>query len=340
MFYSIYIITIPILLLISPLIAVSILFFTWRKSGQDAKSNEPLIPRYQPPDDMNVLLADVILNEKLTKRSVGAAVTELTIKGYLRINESPKNNGGANNHDFELVLIKSPSDLPRELDLVLSLFFGEAHKVGDRVKKSELSQNFITEGAVSFLAIYSGERCAELGYFFDIPAKSTLKTLKLAFLSVTTGLILIIVSFASYVSISSLQTAVNITKDAEAIMALINTHVFVGGLGLILSFIILRQGSKTMPARTSKGVETLNHLLGIREYIELAEAERLNYLQGTSTAERRTNSSTDQLHIYEELLPYAILFGLEKSWSSEYQGIHDAGFDFNPTLNMLNYISE
>ncbi|MGD9676333.1 MAG: DUF2207 domain-containing protein [Candidatus Bipolaricaulia bacterium] len=65
---------------------------------------------------------------------------------------------------------------------------------------------------------------------------------------------------------------------------------------------------------TSKGAETREYFEGVREFIRVAEADRLRLLQGQSTAERRSDGSVDVVHLYERLLPYAMLFGLEREW--------------------------
>lgn len=63
------------------------------------------------------------------------------------------------------------------------------------------------------------------------------------------------------------------------------------------------------------------HLTGLREYIALAEAGPLRFLQSNEGAELRDDVSADageaRLQRYllnERLLPYAVLFGLERSW--------------------------
>ncbi|MDQ2698617.1 MAG: DUF2207 domain-containing protein, partial [Actinomycetota bacterium] len=69
---------------------------------------------------------------------------------------------------------------------------------------------------------------------------------------------------------------------------------------------------------TDKGAELRDHLEGLREYIRLAEADRLRMLQSASGAERATDDSgVDVVRVYERLLPYAVLFGLEREWQAE-----------------------
>jgi uncharacterized membrane protein YgcG len=71
---------------------------------------------------------------------------------------------------------------------------------------------------------------------------------------------------------------------------------------------------------TARGAEVRDHLTGLELYIHLAEADRLRMLQSPEGALRERNESTgdtDVLKVYEALLPYAVLFGLEKEWSVE-----------------------
>lgn len=60
----------------------------------------------------------------------------------------------------------------------------------------------------------------------------------------------------------------------------------------------------------------VDHLWGIHDYIELAEQDRLRVLQSPSGAEERTDPLTqlEVLRLNEKLLPYAVLFNLEKEW--------------------------
>lgn len=58
------------------------------------------------------------------------------------------------------------------------------------------------------------------------------------------------------------------------------------------------------------------HLAGMKEYIRLAETDRLRVLQSPQGAVRvPAGSGLERIHVYERLLPYAILFGQEKQWA-------------------------
>ncbi|WP_448809534.1 DUF2207 family protein [Agromyces bauzanensis] len=82
---------------------------------------------------------------------------------------------------------------------------------------------------------------------------------------------------------------------------------------------------------TEAGRELRDHLEGLRLYIRLAEADRLRVLQSPSGAMRvdRPAVSTTTLDpavvlkLNERLLPYAVLFGLEREWSRELAALYE-----------------
>jgi uncharacterized membrane protein YgcG len=79
---------------------------------------------------------------------------------------------------------------------------------------------------------------------------------------------------------------------------------------------------------TAAGAEVRDHLRGLKEFIEWAEADRIRMLQSPQGAERIRIDSTDVrqiLWLYELLLPYAVVFGQEKQWAKELAVLYGAG---------------
>ncbi|WP_022892554.1 DUF2207 domain-containing protein [Agromyces subbeticus] len=125
--------------------------------------------------------------------------------------------------------------------------------------------------------------------------------------------------------------------------ALIATLVALGAT-IATIFVTPASWRKFLPAADSRR----EHLAGLRQYIRLAEAERLRVLQSPSGAELRATDASDaprptapgaadaspgatpspaapspaapgeaavaRFHLHERLLPYAVLFGLEREW--------------------------
>ena len=65
---------------------------------------------------------------------------------------------------------------------------------------------------------------------------------------------------------------------------------------------------------TIEGLRMSRYMDGLKLYIKMAEKERLAFLQSVNNVEI---SPEGVVKVYEKLLPYAAVFGLEKSWLEE-----------------------
>ena len=72
--------------------------------------------------------------------------------------------------------------------------------------------------------------------------------------------------------------------------------------------------AKKYEAYTLKGLEMSCYMEGLKLYIEMAEAERMKMLQSVKGVD---TSAEGIVKLYEKLLPYAAVFGLEESWLNE-----------------------
>lgn len=91
--------------------------------------------------------------------------------------------------------------------------------------------------------------------------------------------------------------------------------------GLIAAFVAFIS-SFTFTRLTDKGLALQRYLLGLRDYIRLAETDRLRMLQSPEGAEKVGEQVNGQdkgqlIRLYERVLPYAVLFGEEKGWNEQ-----------------------
>jgi uncharacterized membrane protein YgcG len=91
------------------------------------------------------------------------------------------------------------------------------------------------------------------------------------------------------------------------------------GIIVIIGLIIFTSFFKLSDLRplTDKGRELYDYLKGLEMYIKLAEADRIRVLQSPEGAERKpvdTDDTASMIILYERVLPYAVLFGIEKDW--------------------------
>ncbi|WP_449282583.1 DUF2207 domain-containing protein [Leucobacter sp.] len=87
--------------------------------------------------------------------------------------------------------------------------------------------------------------------------------------------------------------------------------IIIGVVALVLALMSVSKHRVYTPV----GAEWREYLEGVRLFIRVAEADRLQMLQSYQGAERRQDGTIDVIHLYEKLLPYAMLFGLEKEWT-------------------------
>ena len=78
--------------------------------------------------------------------------------------------------------------------------------------------------------------------------------------------------------------------------------------------VLLSDAASKYERHTKKGLEASRYMDGLKLYIEMAEADRLKMLQSVKGADV---SAEGIVKLYEKLLPYAAIFGLEESWMKE-----------------------
>lgn len=97
---------------------------------------------------------------------------------------------------------------------------------------------------------------------------------------------------------------------------------------VIMGIVTLAVAGSLRP-RTEKGVALVEYIEGLKQYLKLAEAERLRVLQSPSGAEKVNVDDKKQLvKLYERVLPYAILLGIEKEWGKQFTELTDQAPDW------------
>ncbi|MGB3376963.1 MAG: DUF2207 domain-containing protein, partial [Microbacterium sp.] len=110
------------------------------------------------------------------------------------------------------------------------------------------------------------------------------------------------------------------TKDRDLLPLSILALILAITAVAITSFVAFGKHTVLTPA----GAERYEYLQGVKEFIRVAEADRLKMLQSYQGAERRSDGTVDVVHLYEKLLPYAMLLGQEKSWTQVLETTYSA----------------
>jgi uncharacterized membrane protein len=78
-----------------------------------------------------------------------------------------------------------------------------------------------------------------------------------------------------------------------------------------------------MSKRTEKGVKAKEHILGLKEYLTVAEKDRIEF----------HNAPEKNIQKYEALLPFAIALGVESQWAKYFAYLTSAEYHPSWYLN-------
>ncbi|MDJ1372042.1 DUF2207 domain-containing protein [Gulosibacter molinativorax] len=263
-----------------------------------------IVPHYEPRSDVSPQIAAHLM-PGLSRRAFSSSVLYGAVHGALAIEESATENDsprvwGIRKRRQELRLRQSYSraDLPRiEQRFVESVLFPRDVIVTVNGNKSVGSayQRFVEVARASMV---------EQGFIENSGAAVAAKrrTLWVAVPS-------ILLSFASFIVMLIVNGG-----------ALINLFLL-NFLLLVIMAAVSR--SVTTWLRTPTGALARDHLCGLRDYIRLAEADRIQALQSAETAAAHA-ADARVIDVYERLLPYASLFGLERTWVKELQAKYES----------------
>jgi uncharacterized membrane protein YgcG len=278
-----------------PILATLIIMTNkWRKYGKDPRGRGVIIPEYLPPKELNVLTSSYLQKESISPTAMTAIILELAVRKYITIYEIPK-KGLFGKPTYELEFSKKPTGLKPEEAKVMDIFFHD-QEVGNRVKLSQLKHKLYAK--IPELDKQIGGAMAEQGYFVGDPKK-----VKTRYIWPGVGIIVLGIP-AIFVQLYGLS------------------------VGLIISGFIVIFFSSAMSVRTKEGVRLKEYLDGLKDYMELAEADRIRFLQSPAGAEKIAATGVDpesgaqKVKIFEKLLPYALIFGIEKDWAKQFEDIY------------------
>ncbi|WP_223627418.1 DUF2207 domain-containing protein [Microbacterium sp. EST19A] len=243
-----------------------------------------IVAQYDVPDAMPPLLAAAIVPG--AKDVIPAEIVHLAVRGTLRIEEggSPENPR----------LRRLPgARIPDQLDVeALDALFLKAND-GGVVDVPSASESF----AGRMTALTQSGKAAAASRGLTTGARSR---------------VAVIVQWCA-IALAVVGLGVSVWGVSSGRLSAIPALVAVS-FGVVLVLIAGFYSFTKHTVLTPEGAREFEYLQGVKEFIRVADADRLRMLQSYSGAERRQDGTADVIHVYERLLPYAMLFGMEKEW--------------------------
>lgn len=257
------------------------------------KSTGIVVAQYEVPADLPPLIAAPLVPG--SRHAVPAEIVHLAVGGMIRIEEVPAENPDTDEATPRLRRMKENAAAPDQLDsaAMKALFEG----VGNDQPLDVASDDEAFAARMNKLESKGTAALISRGYATKERVRSAGVVQWVAVVLAGIGVALSIWGIAS----GRVSARVGLVVAAIAAVLVL--------VGCIIAF------SKHQML-TQKGALAAEHLAGVKEFIRVAEADRLRMLQSYTGAERRADGEVDVLHLYERLLPYAILFGQEKEWGA------------------------
>jgi hypothetical protein len=209
---------------------------------------------FEPPDGVRPGQIGTLIDEQADVIDVTATIVDLAVRGYLLIEELPRETYGR--LDWKLRRLDRP---PEDLLLYERMLYAALFDGRDEVRLSQLGGTFAEELARVRRALY--EDVVKQGWFARRPdAERTRWT--------TAGMILTALGVVSTVLLAMFSE-----------LALIGLAVIIAGAALSL-------GGQHMPAKTTRGATVLAHTIGLRAYLYRGEAEDVPEQQRLSVFSR------------------------------------------------------
>lgn len=305
-----------------PLLVLALMSYLWYRFGRDPAGQGVIIAEYEAPDNLSPAEIGTMIDEQVHKKDISAEIINLAVNGYLKIEKTEKGMLFKKD-DYIVAKLKEPdAQLASHQRWLMERLFKEEYvarfktsraqtgdhpgsEPGTRIRLSDLNEKFYSDMQVIMAAVYKAVK--EKGYFAYNPRK-----VRIFYLSVSL-LVSAAVYFLGSIFFSNLFLPVLVSA----------------GIAVLFSFI--------MPVKTKKGAVLKDRILGFKDYLSVAEADRIKFHNPPQKTPER----------FEKFLPYAMVLGVEKEWAGQFEGIYrqnpgwysDPGVSSFSNLNLLSSVS-
>jgi uncharacterized membrane protein YgcG len=268
--------------------------FLWRH----APGRGIIVPEYEGPEDLGVMRAAHLVGRP--SAALPAQIVKLAVDDVVRLVEDPEE---PQHKQFRLDLLDRSAAVHAPDDLALKKLFEKNTKDGASLPLDRKNRKL--GDRVASLVTQAGTTLRP--QFLSRGDRSPLRRL------------IFWPAFAVLVGAVVLLVLCGI-EDVGSLLLSIGIPVAILGSFIVMGF------SGKPERRTAAGTAAYEQLLGLRDYLQLAEADRLRVLQSPAGAVRTRidpNDTAAVVKLYERLLPWAIVWGVEKEWAAELAAHYD-----------------
>jgi uncharacterized membrane protein YgcG len=309
----------------------------WWKVGRDPRRGT-IIPLFAPPKDMSAPAVRYVHEMEFDNRTFSAAILDLAVHGGVKLSDSGKQMRltelqGARDVSSPVAtmareLFRSNSSVV--LDNVNHKIIGKAKdELHERLKalylKSMFTNNygwsntglllwvlFTASLALSVFLTYGADLGGAMlfGTAFAAPGTAVMVAFLLGLVSGRTGLLTFLFGFLFSGAFAIAGFAVLLGATHTLTGSLFNLYAL-AVLTPILVAPLVGLAYYLLKAPTAEGRKVMDQIEGFKQYLGVAEEDRLNYLHPPE--------KTPEL--FERFLPYAVALNVENRWAERFAGV-------------------
>jgi len=273
------------------------------RAGRGAKGRGVIIPQYSEPEGIDIVQSAQLLGRSTS--AIPAAVVRLAVRKNLRILAYAVKKDGA---PYTLQYLSDEHTNSLDWALLTALFgrereSGELREYGTYDAGLGTRLNKLSTDALASL-VPDGFRRKPTGVGFG-------------------WLMLLAQMVVGFLAFITVFVALELFDDVSPLALLVIPGTFIAG---IVAFVLALRPLQF----TEKGREARDYLEGMKLYLTVAEQDRLRMLQSPQGAERiDVGNNLELVKLYERLLPWAVVWGVEDRWMRELE-IRIAATDETP----------
>ncbi len=309
-------------------------WFAWSRAGRDPRPGT-IVPIFSPADDLSPAAMRFIWKMKADNRAFAAALVNMGVKGHVRLVE--QDGGWFSGDKTRIERLAGREPLHAEEDAALRELamtgqsivmeqenhekFSSAKKcLAELLKKSYEGKLFNRNLAWAFagLMIFLGGVWLAAAAVVAAAGVTDLAIVGVALgaLVVTILLVLALREFREtgkcLLAIAALASgAVALAVGAPIIPAALASDWLLPMAIPLLALPVVLSAFWWMSAPTKEGRAVLDRIAGFRQYLSIAERERLD----------RMTAPEDTPALFERFLPFAIALGVENRWADRFRGV-------------------
>jgi uncharacterized membrane protein YgcG len=271
-----------------------------RATTADAPGRGIIVPQYTVPKNLDIFVAADLIGK--TAKAMPAVLISLAVRRNLRIIDDGEEAAflKAPKREYRLQFLTDDGATPADREILAALF-GKKRQPG-RIKDLSATDTALAKKVQAFVA--------------EAPAASVTAGYRVKKSVRSRGVFVVL-------ALVVLLAALGLFIAAVALYG-INAWVALSFVAVLIAAICTFIAVTSRNALTPRGAETREYLLGLRDYLALAEADRIAMLQSPSGAERVSvedlvdpNNTLQMVKFYEKLLPFAVLWGVDEQWAKE-----------------------